>query len=184
MLKDSVLEVVESALSLSYIFMGPSYDDTFMIHIGLADCLIYMKFGNIYLLDFMHSPLQRNNDLPALWPEGLLLLTDRKYNLQSNRIWVGRRVFTTLITVRLFYYLSTFILLQSSRFCLYFLLDAPWKDVSTFDYRLRVDTYYTHLLDQKDSLCKLKNQRIHFKHLKRFFSIFGKISNVAQREIQ
>ena len=46
--------------------MGPTYDDTIMIHIGLADCLIYMKFGKINLLDFMHSSLQRNNDLPAL----------------------------------------------------------------------------------------------------------------------
>ena len=46
--------------------MGPTYADTFMILIGFADCLIYMKFGNIYLLDFMHSPLQGNNDLPAL----------------------------------------------------------------------------------------------------------------------
>ena len=105
--------------------MGPTYADTFMILIGFADCLIYMKFGNIYLLDFMHSPLQGNNDLPAL-AKRIALTHCLTENTIYNKIGFGwAKGFTTLITVRLFYYLSTFILLQSSRSCPCFLLDAP-----------------------------------------------------------
>ena len=62
--------------------MGPTYDGTFMTHIGLADCLIYMKFGNIYLLDIMHSPLQQNNDLPLLSGQ-----KDCSYLLTENTIY-------------------------------------------------------------------------------------------------